>query len=201
MLNNLFKNNKLKKKIKYEGEDNTIFDYYLNNNNININFVPIIFKFIKDNHNNYINFEEEKLPKINDSLFIDKLAIDYLLTIIINTIYFISNSSNHKNFTNKLINNKTNNIKKNDNNKYMEITIEDQDIIYDSLESNSYFFKNDYENNYLNDKEYKNKLNQNIWFNKNLKKNIKDYIETSNTINENEFSNISESDILFNNNN
>jgi len=199
LLNNLIKNNKIKK----FNNNNTIFDYYHLEENININFVPIIFKFIKDNHSKYNNFDENNLTNIDNYLTIDKEAILFILKIISYVIFFsIINKNSYESFlpiNNITINIETDNdnlndfIKKeiiykkdnnkNDNNKndnlinnhYLELSIDNTEDYF--LDTN-------------NDNKSKNK---NIWLEKKEKKKIIDKKNTEN-------SDISESEILFDNN-
>ena len=195
LLNNLIKNNKIKK----FNNNNTIFDYYHVEENININFVPIIFKFIKDNHTKYNNFDENNLTNIDDYLTIDKDAILFILKIMSYIIFFsILNKNTYESFLpvkNLEINIETENdnlndfikkeiIYKKDNNKndnlinnhYLELSIDNTEDYF--LDTN-------------NDTMSKNK---NIWLEKKEKK--KKIIDKRNTEN----SDISESEILFDNN-
>jgi len=159
----------------------------------------IIFKFIKDNHTKYNNFDENNLTNIDDYLTIDKDAILFILKIMSYIIFFsILNKNTYESFLpvkNLEINIETENdnlndfikkeiIYKKDNNKndnlinnhYLELSIDNTEDYF--LDTN-------------NDTMSKNK---NIWLEKKEKK--KKIIDKRNTEN----SDISESEILFDNN-
>lgn len=174
LLNNLLKNGIIKKNIRNSNDTMTIFDYYHINTDININFVPIIFKYIKDNHTKYEIFDEKLLSKINDLHEIDKIPIELILMItkiIIFIIIYETKDIKLKNYKKKnkiIIDNQYSEI-----NKYMEITVDNNDNI---LETN--IETNIEENNIKS-------INKNIW------------IMSSNKNKKLEDSDISESDILF----
>ena len=203
LLNILIKNGVIKKNLKSKNENMTIFDYYHNESSININIIPMIFKFIKDNHNNFKNFDETKLYKINDLLSIDNDAIITILLLIKITNFIIivnlknnkinnyeknyANISKYNNITKSNTITETNNIT--ETNKYLEISIENNNTILDTSE---YKIENKIYKNNKNIEIIKN--SKDIWLNNkktiNEKKTIKDKIIS-------EESNISVSDILF----
>lgn len=100
-LNNLLKNNKIVKENRKINNDNmseellmsdnmsnsTIFDYTLKTNNINVNIIPVVFKFIKDNYNNIKIYENTNLNKCY--LENELLVIKKLFELLMFTVYFI----------------------------------------------------------------------------------------------------------------
>ena len=209
MLNNLLKNNIIKKEIN---QINTLFNYYHTESTININFIPIIFKFLKDNHDKYNNFDDNKYNKL--IIYpIDEIIIKYILIILQSTVYLISENINNtysKYVIDKAINYKykqnnksnkqendfdnfdnfnkyVNDINISESNKYMEITL-DNDISDISNMNNNIFKK------YISDEE---SIKENI-YQENVNKvyNYKDNIKTISIINSDDTS-ISESEICF----
>jgi hypothetical protein len=140
MLNNLLKNNVIKKEIN---QVNTLFNYYHTESTININFIPIIFKFLKDNHDKYNNFDDNKYNKF--IIYpIDEIVIKYILIILQSAIYLISEDIN------KSINS-INSI----NSKYIQHNINSK-YIQNNIKSNKYKQNNNFNNvddfnNYVND--------------------------------------------------
>lgn len=120
-----------------------IYDYYLLDTNININFIPIIFKYIKDNRSKCNGFEESiNLQITQENIIIEGIrCMTILLLICIKFIIFFliiksnkylndnSNTNNEDSIININYNQNQkvfkNNIKNNSdlNNKYIEITI------------------------------------------------------------------------------
>ena len=197
LLNNLIKNGNIKKHNK-TNESYKIFDYYTMDNNVNINFIPIVFKYIKDNHDKCQNFDNNNNNKIFTNVI---YTVDYAINIIVNImswiIFFISYKKDLINDY-QLNNHTENNYKQN---KYMEITVNsDYDIEQINTITNT--------DESINKNNFKNKNiigNKNIWvgssiqnkkkiiMNKNVS-NSTDSSNSSNSIN----SNVSISDILFN---
>ena len=173
MLNNLFRNNIISK-VNKDSTINTIFDYYIDNNsNININFIPIIFKFIKDNHDK--DFEENNLLTIlEDDIYI----IKYILICMQCIIYLLSSN------------------KKTDYYKYIEKDYEKiNDVIYDS--NSNYVESNKYIELSCNDNIFKKYNNINLTTDNEDEQNInnkKIWLRSDNIINSSE---IEGSDIIF----
>ena len=181
MLNNLFKNNIINK-VNKDSSTNTIFNYHINENinnspNININFIPIIFKYIKDNHNEFNNLEENN--KIL-SLEIDIYTLKYIIICIECTVYLLSINNNLITNNKKIKYNKNINLEEDNNlnsmesNKYTELTCNNNNIFkkYNNLTSDN----NDYNH-------YKDNIN-----------NTKIWLKTENLNNSSE---IEGSDIIF----
>ena len=91
MLNYLLRNKMISKDTTTEDNGNTIFDYYIKETKININFMPIIFKYIKENHINFKEFEEKHLITTKFCFLIDQIVITNLLFIMKCIIYFFIN--------------------------------------------------------------------------------------------------------------
>lgn len=134
LLNNLLKNGLIKKNTNNITETK-VYDYYLLNTDININFIPIIFKYVKDNINKCNKFEEinsnyniKILPNIKNSIITLLFTIKISIFFIVNKLNIeISFSEYENNFNNlNLNNNIINKVKKNNisSNKYFEITID-----------------------------------------------------------------------------
>ena len=208
LLNILIKNSYIKKNVKKNNDSYTIFDYYIIDSPININFIPVIFKYIKDNKEECNKFQENinvfefnLIPNIENSLNLILILIGFILFMINNNK--IDNNNNINNNYNKNIIKKNNNLYSNfnNNNKYIEITLSSDNNInlLNTLSIKDEIF---IENKNI---ENKNIENKNIWvqsnsslfknnykkFNK-LKKNLLNLEGTSS----NE-SDLSESDILF----
>jgi hypothetical protein len=203
-LNNLFKN-KIIRKLN-SSQTNTIFDYYHNNQEIEMNFIPIILKFIQDNYKN--NFNENYYLDKKIILESDSNTIEVILFIIGLVLFILQNDfTNTKTKTNTNTNlnakklnksditlNKSNITNKNkllkliknripiENNGYVEITVDSQ--VNNIIETDS--IQNQYK---MQTKE--KKINKNIWISSS---------KPNDSINENysEKSSISESEIFFN---
>ena len=194
LLNNLTRNNLIRKNVKTENP--SIFNYYHTSDNININFIPLIFKFIKDNHSKYELYKKNNYPDIDDEFFNDKIIINYLLQAIGYTIYYMLLKNNNFKYdtldkvrdrarvrdkvVDKVIDKKI----KNYENKYIEVSMDTENNIVDLINTND-------NSNYSSEINYiKSKNNKNIWLNKKKNKKI---------IEKQESSDISESEILFDN--
>ena len=197
-LNNLFKNRVIKK--LNSTQNNTIFDYYHNNQEIEMNFIPIILKFIQDNYKN--NFNEDFYSNKKIVLESDSNTIELIL-FIIGLVLFIYQTDINKDFNkseitntnkNNLTKNKLLNLAKNkilNNNGYIEITVDSN--INNIIDTDS--VQNQNQNQYKI-KEKDRKINKNIWISST------NTISNTNKINDNqsysEKSSISESEIFFN---
>ena len=186
MLNNLFKNNIIYKENK-DLEENTIFDYSFNpseisNSLININFIPVIFKFIKDNEEKHKYFKENVLLL---SLEIDSYMIKYIVICIQCIIYMLSINNNL--YLNKykeksdtgMININLSDENCEESNKYIELSC-DQNIFkkYSNIELTT-------------DDDFDNKINNiQTWTKSGI---IKEEIYDSNSCS----SEVEESDIIF----
>ena len=194
-LNNLFKN-KIIRKLN-SSQTNTIFDYYHNNQEIEMNFIPIILKFIQDNYKN--NFNENFYLDKKIILESDSNTIEVILFIIGLVLFILQNDFNNENTKNLsksdiILINKSNIVNKNkflkfiknripiENNGYVEITVDSQ--VNNIIETDS--IQNQYK---IQEKE--KKINKNIWISSS---------KPNDSINENysEESTISESEIFFN---
>lgn len=195
LLNNLLTNGFIKKNLT-SSESSKIYDYYLVNNSININFIPIIFKYIKDNRDKCNNFEQENSIQMNKNLNLNftKGTINNIIILLVCLkfiLFFviIKNNSltNNKislqsNFNNNLPNNY------NDTNKYVEITLSSENNpnqlnTITNIEENSDNVYNQNQNNLAN--KYKHKIfkeTQKIQ-DKNVHKNI--WVSTSSNNNNN----------------
>jgi hypothetical protein len=178
LLGNLIANKKVKKNIN----TNSIFDYEHDNKNININFIPVIFKFIKDSSQKYSELKDtDIIYELEDDKYVDNMFIMILQIIIYIYYFYITNTSiksdksniivhglqtdNYINFyINKKLHEKNNidNISNSDansetDNKYLEITIgsEISGISTDNIK----------ENVIINKKRTNNSSNKNIWKN------------------------------------
>ena len=187
LLNNLLKNGLIKK--NNTGDVSRIYDYYLLDTHININFIPIIFKYIKDNRNKCNGFEElTNLQLIQENIIIEGIrsmtillliCIKFvLLFIIIKSNRFInicdnsnetSNSEDNLNMNHnkKLFLNKITNNEDLNNNKYIEITISsdnNQNLINTLTNScsntNNIFNLNNINNNSVDHTNHTNILNK-----------------------------------------
>ncbi len=174
LLNNLLKNGSIKKNIN--NDVSRIFDYYLLNTTININFIPIIFKYIKDNRDKCNKFEEKKLQYnlngINNMIILLFESIKLVLFFIaiklnkcIQNNVEISNINDVVCLDNEYLNRKN-------SNGYVEINISSDtnpNQLYTSTNINPNQNTNTIE--YLNKHKFKifkeeineNNLNKNIW--------------------------------------
>ena len=132
LLNVLVTNGYVGKKSKIN-ENYTIFDYYINGLNMGINFIPIIFKYIKDNKEQCNKFEENSknkisiIPTVQNAIYTILHLIGF--TLIFNSTYDFKNLQNLKKslFGIDLKNN-------GDKNKYTEITLS-SDNNYNQLDT------------------------------------------------------------------
>jgi len=224
LLNNLLKKGIVKKNT-IPNEISRIYDYYLLNNNININFIPIIFKYIKDNREKCNKFEENDFNHkqinitsgIKNTILLFLMCIKFTIFYFNNKYSFIFNNITHDDTINDI----------NTNNKYIEITISSDDnsnelhISTDTLtNSNTKIYS--YNNHKHKDKsKILSNSNKNIWVSSNSNNNktnqsldsinLSDSNETSNQNNmenninklyklgmmDSNSSDLSESDILF----
>lgn len=201
-LNNLFKN-KIIKKIN-TNLNNTIFDYYHTNKDIELNFVPLILKFIQDNYKN--NFNDDLYTNKNVILESDANAIELVLFTIGLSLYFCKNLLNKEeqilNYDNKILNEKIekSQIKKTEKNRvlnkiknrlikepngYLEITVDSN--VNNVLETDTI----------INENKKDLKRNKNIWISstKNSETLNRRYSTDSSRSSK---SSISESEIFFN---
>ena len=121
LLNSLVRYDKLDKVRK---DSNSIFNNYYKNDNININVIPIIIKYLKDNHDYHENFDENNID--NKMLEVDKMAIiTILMCMMIMCGYLRIILKYGKIKDNKIKEIKINKKQRNvvDNNKYAEIEI------------------------------------------------------------------------------
>jgi len=161
-LNNLIKKGHIKKNTKIN--EYRIFDYYIANTKVNINFIPIIFKYVKDNSHKKNKFDNDFsinkkfiLPNVQNAL--------YIIIIVIGFIIFFVKYKFKLNQTNNFINQTDTDRKLNqadNNNKYVEITIssDNNTNILNTLTPNDKIIissKNNKNNN------IGNKNNRNIW--------------------------------------
>lgn len=191
LLNCLLKNGMIKKNTTNNGMCK-IYDYYLTKNIININFIPIIFKYIKDNQIQCNKFKENihdgennfiTTLGINNASIVIIICVKFIVFFVLNkidnyeqkelnknTLFKLSKFSNIDYETNNKINNKINNKLVKNTNKYVEITIGSDDnfnqlntITNDEYNNNN--IKNFQNNNLIN--KYKSKIlektNKNIW--------------------------------------
>lgn len=190
LLNCLLKSGMVKKNTMSNGMCK-IYDYYLTKNDININFIPIIFKYIKDNQTQCNEFKENDQDYknkyfttigITNAIVVIIMSMKFIIFFILNKIddykqkehgkntlcelYNINYDPNNANNTNNKINNRL----VRDKNKYVEITIGSDDNFnqLNTITNDEYnndgakFFQND---NLIN--KYKSKIlektNKNIW--------------------------------------
>ena len=167
LLQNLIKNKKIKNDLNYK---NTIYEYKIMNNEIN--YIPIIFKYIKNNTNNIIY--TNNIEKYNFKNMITNDIIFYILYI---SILLFNNKNNNKKkniINNNIINNNiVNNNIENENIKnideddgYKELTDNDDmwitnNIIIDhnkinNISSSSNIEKNNNSNDFNNLKKSDN---------------------------------------------
>lgn len=95
LLNYLFKNGIIKKNTL--SETGTVFDYTHTSNKININFIPIVFKFLQDNYDHKKTNYEEKNYENNLILETDIFAIRLFLLVlqlVITNLINLSSSGN-----------------------------------------------------------------------------------------------------------
>lgn len=199
LLNKVFKSNNIKK----SSNSNSYLDYELLNNNININFIPLILKYVKEN--TVLNKIIVDKIYLETDVYIENILV-MILEIVICIIYYKFNSVIKYN---KLI--KKNNSKIN---SYIEKRKEEDDKqTYNEqnkqLQTNGYIeisIDTD-ENNIIN------KVNKNIWKNPkyelekrqnmkipNIKFNFKsETVETTDSLNISDLSEIEESNICFDN--
>lgn len=214
LLNNLLKKGLIKKNTT--GDVSRIYDYYLLDTDININFIPIIFKYIKDNRNKCNGFEElTNLQLTQENIIIEGIkCMSILLLISIKfAIFFIIIKSNkytnirdnlnettndednlNMNYNKKLFLNKITN---NDdlNNKYIELTISsDNNQNQLNTLTNSCTNTNNKNNNPINFlNKYKHKIFKQTK-EKNINKNIwVSSTSTSNNIKKNNITQLSDS--------
>lgn len=121
LLNSLIRHEKLDKVRK---DSNSIFNNYYKNDSININMIPIIIKYLKDNHDYNENFDENNID--NKMLEVDKMAIIIILMCMMVICGYFKIILKYG----KIKDNKIKEIKINkkqrkvvDNNKYAEIEI------------------------------------------------------------------------------
>ena len=151
LLNNLLKNDIVKKNV-ISNEKCKIYDYYLLNNEININFIPIIFKYIKDNRDKCNKFEEnyfdlnykhiDIIPNVKNSMLILLICIKF-------TLFYLTKSTYNCEIKNNLYSNNQHNV-----NKYVEITI--------SSDNNHNQLNTTTNTNTITNKNIKN-IKKNIW--------------------------------------
>jgi hypothetical protein len=151
LLNKVFKNNNIKKSLNF----NSYLDYELLNDNININFVPLILKYIKEN---------AILNKINiDKIYLESDAyIENILVMILEIVICVVFYKNKMNITQyKLITNKISNT---DSYEELYKKLDDEKPQYEqNIKSNT--------NGYMeisidtDENNIKNKVNKNIWKN------------------------------------
>lgn len=214
LLNNLLKTNIVKKNTP-PNQNSKVYNYYITDNQININFIPIIFKYIKDNHIKCNKFDEnysqiEMTPNILNSIMVFVICIKFIL-------FYLTTKCNFKQDI------KNNNYGINTN-KYIEITISSDDNNNQLNTATNISTTTNYDRKIYpsNLQKYRTKIdsNKNIWVssNSNNKKtqlsdtiNLSDSVETSNlnglenNINnlykfgmiDSNGSDLSESDILF----
>ncbi len=180
-LNYLIKNSYIKKNNK-SNESIKIFDYYLVNEQININFIPIVFKYIKDNSvqcnifqnnlvNNYSNLEF--LPSVKNTFDFILLIMSFVIILI-----YSKNINLNKNNKNIFNNNINININKNES-KYLEITLDSNlDIsVYNNLTHDDNNINNNNNEkikpNSKTEIKHSSVFNKNIWIqNSNLNSNL-----------------------------
>jgi hypothetical protein len=123
-------------------ESDSLFDNYCRNDKININIIPVVIKYLKDNNDYHENFDENDIGGVNNFLDTDlyplvivlicmKMLCAYLKIIYENykNIRLALNKNNLCNRQNKqniFINNNTKNKNDNENNKYEEIEIKNK---------------------------------------------------------------------------
>jgi len=222
LLNNLLSNNIVKKNT-VKNKNCKVYDYYTTNSQININFIPIIFKYIKDNRIKCNKFEEnhcqiEITPCISNSIIVFVMCIKFIL-------FYLTNKCDFKQVKNgNYIIDTDGDIGRNAN-KYIEITISsDNDINHLNTATNisntsnasnvSNFDTKIYTSNL---QKYRTKItsNKNIWVSTNSNnKKTSQLSDSAQTLNPNNFENninnlyklgmidsngsdLSESDILF----
>jgi hypothetical protein len=221
LLGNLIMNKKVKKNIN----TNSIFDYEHDNKNININFIPVIFKFIKDSSQKYPELKDTNITyELEDDKYIDNIFV-MILQIIIYIYYFYTTNTciktdktnivdelykdNNINFyINKKLHEKNNidNISNSEtDNKYLEITIgsEISGITTDNIIENVIINKKKRTNNSSNKNIWKNTgnfLNDNLSIIKKEDYQNKYISEVTNTNSSNNLisSELEESEICFN---
>jgi hypothetical protein len=154
LLNVLVKNGYIGKKSKIN-DQYTIFDYYINGSKININFIPIIFKYIKDNKEQCSKFEENLgnkiliLPTIKNMIYVFLHLIGFVL------IFHSFANTSDINIGKSILNNPNINLELGGGkNKYMEITISSDN------NNNQFDTQTNVESEILNKT---NKINKNIW--------------------------------------
>jgi hypothetical protein len=113
LLNSLIRCDKLD---KIKKDNNSIFNNYYKNDNININIIPIIIKYLKNNHDYYPDFDENNIDE--NTLDIDKTSI-ILILICLELLCGYLKIKLKYNKINEINNNKKNSVV--DNNKYKEI--------------------------------------------------------------------------------
>jgi hypothetical protein len=142
LLNSLIKDDRID---KIKKNNNSIFNNYCKNDDININIIPIIIKYLKDNHEYYSDFDENNINNI--ILDTDKETMIILLMCMqiicgyIRIIMKYNKIKNNKTEINIIERKKINNIV--DNNKYKEISI-------NGNSNKSALFETDNENNLPN---------------------------------------------------
>lgn len=186
LLNNLFKNRVIKK--ISSNTNSTIFNYYHSNEDININFVPIILKFIQDKLLN--NFDENKYINSKIILESDSNSIELILLLTGFIIYFYIKMNKIKSNNLSIPKNKFISKSYDENgNGYVEITVDSH--VNNLLDTESVVNKelNVEKQELLVEKVNKyGNFNKNIWISSN---------NLTNSTNDNS-SSISESNIYFN---
>jgi hypothetical protein len=136
LLNSLIRHDKLEKIRK---DNNSIFNNYCKNIDININIIPIIIKYLRDNHDFYYEFDENTID--NNILDIDKPPIVLILICLELLCGYIQiklkyNKINKSNDVQTI-----NNIKKYNiinNNKYKEIAFNNNKYKEIAFNNNKY---------------------------------------------------------------
>ncbi len=147
LLNYLFKNGVIKKNVI--NGTGSIFDYTHNSNKININFIPVILKFLQDNYKEEINIDKEYNKEIyleSDILSI-KLFVLISSMIIINLIYGYENKRKSNIILNKI------------NKQILEKSNQDNSLI---LSESSEFTSSNLIKNKISNKEYLNNKFENL---------------------------------------
>lgn len=123
LLNNLIRENRID---KIKKENNSFFDNYCLDDELNINIIPIVVKYLTDNRKFHENFDENKIGGINNMLSIDFYCVQLILIcMFFISQYFLFFENKNVNTKNTIIKNNFNksNFKKIniDKNKYKEI--------------------------------------------------------------------------------